>query len=114
LGLLVTGAEKVEREVEQLKRNFRSLSRSDRTGTVARIGPSLNTVRASIERTRNRIGPVNERIRPLRDHLEFETKTLLNSANVRSRILLLRTLDRTIVELEKARQRLDVSRGHAS
>ena len=114
MGILVVGAEKVEREVEQLKRNLKTLTTESRTRNVAQMHIRWNDVKSSVEGTRARLATVTRRIQPFRNRLENETETLLHRTNINARMMLLGTIDTTIAALEKARRKLDRSCGYAS
>ncbi len=106
MGILVSGAERVEQEVEQLKRNFKNFTMEKGAGTGARLGLGGNTTKGFMKSAQTRLELMNRKAQPFLNQLEHDTRTLLHRINVRARMLLLDTIDRTIVELDRARQRL--------
>lgn len=104
MGILVTGAERVEHEVEHLKRNLRALTegRAD-----LRITPTLRHVKNSLEHAGMQLSEGMKKIKPVGKRLENETRQFLQRTTMRSRIMLVGTIDRTIVELERFKQKLD-------
>jgi hypothetical protein len=104
LGVLVTGAERVEHEVEHLKRNFRALTEKQ---ADSRITPTLRHVKKSLEHDRIQLRAGIKKIKPVGKRLENETRQFLQRTNIRSRIMLVGTIDWTIIELERFKQKLD-------
>ena len=104
MGILVTGAVKVEEGVDRLKRNVRTITEEARSRAGARLKPTWAHVRSSVENPR--VKPIIGRMKPIPDRLERDTKILLDKAECRTRTALTRIIDGTIVELEKVKHRL--------
>jgi hypothetical protein len=104
LGVLVTGATKVEEGVLRFKRNVRMVT-EQRVRAYARLRPTWAHVRNSLEDPR--VKPIIRRIEPLPNQIEHKTKALLNRAEFRAGTALTDLVDRTIVELEKVKRKLD-------
>lgn len=104
MGILVTGAERVEHEIEHLKRNLRALTEGQGD---SRITPTWRHVKNSLEQARIWLTAGMKNIKPVGKRLENETRQFLQRTNIRSRIMLVGTIDRTIVELERFKQKLD-------
>jgi len=105
LGVLVSGAVKVEEGVERLKRNALAITEETRTKANARLRPTWTNVRKSLNGYRAK--PIMKRIEPLPNKLEHDGKALLGKAEFRTRAALTEIIERTIVELEKAKGKLD-------
>ncbi|MGA8904345.1 MAG: hypothetical protein WB661_04975 [Candidatus Bathyarchaeia archaeon] len=105
MGVLVTGATKVEEEVQRFKRNVRMVTEQRRVRAYARLRPTWAHVRNALEDPR--VKPIMRRIEPLPNQIEHKTKALLNRAEFRAGIALTDLVDRTIVELEKLKRELD-------
>jgi len=105
MGVLVSGAMKVEEGVEHLRRNALAITEDTRARANARLRPTWTTVRKSLNRSRAK--PIIRRIEPLPNKLEHDTKALLDRAEFRTRVALAGVIERTIVELEKAKCKLD-------
>jgi len=104
LGVLVSGAVKVEEGVERLKRDALAITEGTRTKANARLGPTWTNVRKSLNGYRAK--PIMKRIEPLSNKLEHDGKALLDKAEFRTRLALTGIIERTIVELEKAKRKL--------
>jgi len=105
LGVLVTGAAKVEQEVERLRRNARMMTEQTRVRASARLGPTWAHVRGSLDGPR--VKPIIRRLEPLPNQIEHATRALLTRAEFRAGLALTGFVDRTIVELEKVKRELD-------
>lgn len=106
LGILVSGAEKVEHEMEQLWRNLKTLREEK---NAPRMENDWNGVESSLERARGNLRQLSIRVRPFRNELENQTKAFLHRTDIRARMMLLSVVDGSISELQKVRQRLDQS-----
>lgn len=71
----------------------------------AKWRPTWTHVRNSLEDPR--VKPIIRRIEPLPNQIEHKTKVLLNSSEFRAGTALTDLVDRTIVELEKVKRKLD-------
>ena len=105
MGVLVSGAVKVEEGVERIKRNALTITEETRAKANARLRPTWTNVRESLNRPRAK--PIIRRIEPLPNKLEHDTKALLDKAEFRTRVALTGIIERTIVQLEKAKRKLD-------
>ena len=105
MGVLVSGAMKVEEGVERLKRNAIAITEETRAKANARLRPAWTNVRGSLNGARAR--PIMRRIEPIPNKLEHDAKALLDGAEFRTRGALTGIIERTIVELEKVKRRLD-------
>lgn len=106
LGLLVNGAAMVEEEVERLKRNLSTITSETRIKAGAGMKSTWRDVSNSFEGAKVRLGPAGRGVEPYQRKLSKGTKAFLGKAETRARIMVGRTIDRTIVELEKVRRRL--------
>jgi len=104
LGVLVTGAVKVEEGVDRLKRNVRTIAEGTRSRAGVKLKPAWTHVKSSLENPR--VKPIIRRMEPIPNRLERDTKILLDKAEFRTRAVLTRIVDGTIVELEKVKHRL--------
>lgn len=104
MGVLVTGALKVEEGLERLKRNARSISGATKTKANAKLRPTWTQVRNSLKRSH--ANPIMRRIEPLPNQLEHDARVLVKRAKFRTSMQLTGLIDRTIVELEKVKRRL--------
>lgn len=105
MGVLVSGAVKVEEGVERLKRNAFAITGETRTKAKARLRPAWTNVRASLNGPRAK--PIIRRIEPLPNKLEHDAKVLLDKAEFRTRVALTGIIERTILELEKVKRKVD-------
>lgn len=105
MGVLVSGAVKVEEGLERLKRNAHVISGQTKAKANARLRPTLIQVRNSLNGPTAK--PIIRRIKPIPRQLEHDAEILLNRAKFRTRVDLTRLIDRTILELEKVRHKLD-------
>jgi hypothetical protein len=105
LGVLVSGAVKVEEGVERLKRDALAITEETRAKAEARLRPTWTNVRRSLKGPRTK--PIIRRIEPLPDKLEHDAKGVLHKAEFRTRGALTGIIERTIVELEKIKRKLD-------
>jgi len=105
LGVLVSGAVKVEEGVERLRRNAHAITEETRAKANARLRPTWTTVRKSLHGPRAK--PIIRRIEPLPNKLEHDAKALLDKAEFRTTVALTEIIERTIVKLEKVKHRLD-------
>jgi len=107
LGVLVSGAVKFEEGVGRLKRNALAMTQETRAKANARLRPTWTTVRKSLHGPRAK--PIIRRIEPLPNKLEHDAKALLDKAEFRTTVALTGIIERTIVELEKVKHKLDQS-----
>lgn len=105
MGVLVSGAVKVEEGVERLKRNAHAITEETRAKANARLRPTWTNVRESLNGPRAK--PIIRRIEPLPNTIERDAKALLDKAEFRTRVTLNGIIERTIAELEKAKRKLD-------
>jgi hypothetical protein len=102
---LVSGAVKVEEGVERLKRDAVAITEETRSKANATLRPTWTNVRKSLKGPRAK--PIIRRIKPLPNKLEHDTKAILDKAEFRTRVALTGMIERTIVELEKVKRKLD-------
>jgi hypothetical protein len=95
LGVLVSGAVKVEEGVERLKRDAHAITQETRARANARLRPTWTNVRKSLKGPRAK--PIIRRIKPLPNKLEHDAKALLERAEFRTRVTLTGIIERTIV-----------------
>lgn len=105
LGVLVSGAVKVEEGVERLKRNALAITEETRAKANAKLRPTWTHVKGSLNGPRAK--PIIRRIEPLPNKLERDAKALLDKAEFGTRVALTGIVERTIVELEKVKRKLD-------
>ena len=105
MGVLVSGAVKVEEGVERLKRNAHAITEETRAKANAKLRPTWTNVRESLKGLRAK--PIMRRIEPLPNKLEHDAKALLDEAEFRGRVALNGIIERTITELEKVKRKLD-------
>lgn len=105
LGALVSGAVKVEEGVERLKRNALAITEETRAKANARLRPTWTNLRESLNG--HRAKPIIRRIEPLPNKLEHDAKALLDKAEFRTRVKLTGIIERTIMELERVKRKLD-------
>jgi len=105
LGVLVSGAVKVEEGVKRLKRDALAMTEETRAKAEARLRPTWTNVRKSLKGPRTK--PIIRRIEPLPNKLEHDAKAFLHKAEFRTRAALTGIIERTIVELEKVKHKLD-------
>lgn len=105
LGVLVSGAVKVEEGVEHLKRNALAITEETRAKANARLRPAWTNLRESLNGPRAK--PIMRRIEPLPNKLEHDAKALLDKAEFRTRVKLSGMIERTIMELERVKRKLD-------
>jgi hypothetical protein len=104
MGILVSGATRVEEELEDLKRNLMGLTEGNAN---PRVNRTMKRAKRSLHRARIGLSVMIERSRPVGKRIENETRQFLHRTNIHSRILLVTEIDRTIAELERFRQKLD-------
>lgn len=102
MGLLVSGAERIEHGVEHLKRNLQSLT----NGTRARADPR---VKSAWQEARSSMEGAKAEIKPLMQKVEYQSKTFLDRAEVRARYVMMDVINGTIQELEKIKRELERS-----
>lgn len=103
MGVLVSGAVKVEEGVERLKRDVHAITQETRAKAEAKLRPTWTNARESLKGPRTK--PIIRRIEP--NKLEHGAKALLHKAEFRTRTGLTGIIERTIVELEKVKRKLD-------
>jgi hypothetical protein len=96
---------KVEEGVEHLKRNALAITEEARAKANTRLKPTWTNVRESLHGPRAK--PIIRRIEPLPNKLEHDAKALLDKAEFRTTVALTGIIERTIVELEKVKRKLD-------
>jgi hypothetical protein len=105
LGVLVSGAVKVEKGVKRLKRDALAITEETRAKANARLRHTWTNVRESLNGPRAK--SIIRRIEPLPNKLEHDAKVLLDKAESRTRVALTGIIERTIVALEKVKRKLD-------
>ena len=105
LGVLVSGAVRLEEGVERLKRNALAITEETRAKANARLRPTWTNFRESLNG--HHAKPIIRRIEPLPNKLEHDAKALLHKAEIRTRVALTGIIERTIVALEKVKRKLD-------
>lgn len=102
MGLLVSGAEKIEEGMEHLKRNLRLLTKETKARTDPHVESAWKGARSSVEGAK-------AEIKPLLQKVEYQSKAFLDRAEVRARYMVMDVIDGTIQELEKIKRELERS-----
>jgi hypothetical protein len=104
MGVLVDGAVNVEQSLARAKRKARSISDRAKSNAKAKLGPTWAKVGNALGSSSK---PYTTGVKPLRDRLGRDVRVFLKRANSRSRAELTGLIDKTIVELERAKRKLD-------
>ena len=114
MGVLVTGALKVEEGLEQLKRDARSIGSAKATKANAMLKPKWAQVKNSLNNAQGK--PIIERIELLPNQFEHDARFLWRRARFRTSAELTGFIERTIEELEKVKRKLEpnLNRGWAA
>jgi hypothetical protein len=105
LGILVSGAVKVEKGVERLKRNALAITEETREKASAKLRTAWTDVRESLNGPSAK--PIIKRIKPLPNGLERDGKALFDKAGFRTRAALTGIVEKTIAALEEVKRKLD-------
>jgi hypothetical protein len=105
MGVLVNGADKVEQSLKRVKRKARSINNRTKNNANAKLGRTWTWFENSLKSSPAK--PYVTGVKPLRDQLDRDVRAFVKRVNSRTRTELKGLIDRTIVELEKAKRKLD-------
>ena len=109
MGVLVFGAEKVEKGFKQLERHFLVITKSARVGTDAQIRSTWKNAKQYLEASGIHVSPLERKIESFQAQLGNRTEKLVSKIEMRLRKALALVLHGMIALLENAGRRLDSS-----